>query len=1416
VEGLAQALDAVAADDAQTAIVPADRSGPLPLSFQQERLWFLSRLDASAGAAYAIACALRLSGRLDVAALAAALHGVVERHESLRTRFAVAEGHPVQVIEASDRFALAREDASALSEAALTERVASLAAAPFDLALGPLFRAHLLRLGEAGHILVVGGHHTVLDGWSIGLLLHEVSVLYAARRRGEDAKLPVLAIQYADYAAWQRASLSDERLARGTAYWREQLRGAPVAISLPTDRSRPATMDYRGGEVALSVPADVTAGLTALARSRGATLFMVLQAAFAALLHRMGGGEDMVIGTAIADRGRVELETLAGFFVNTLALRHRVRGEMAFTALLDATREVVLSAFEHQAVPFGTVVEAVSPVRSLSHAPLLQVMLVLQNQTDAVAEQALALPEVTVAPFATEMAMAHFELSLSLTETMAGLVGTLSYASALFDPATAQRLAARFGLLLAGIAAAPEVPVADLPLMDAAERNLVVSAFNATAVDYPRDRTVLDLFEAQVVRAPEAIAVVDGDREVGYGALAAASRRLGRYLIGMGVGPEVVVGVCLDRSVELLVSLLGVFQAGGAYLPLDPAYPEARLGFMLADAQAPVVITTRSYAGRVTAALAAADRSGLDGTRLVVLDDAATATIADLPEGPVGNAERTSPLTANSLAYVIYTSGSTGRPKGAMIGQRELTNFVLGTRDDIGLDAETVVLSLTSPSFDVSMEGFCVPLAIGGRVVLADRRRLGETGYVRRLVDETGVTMMHSTPAVWRMLTGDGWRPSSRMCVLSGGEVLSPELANELCEGGSALWNSYGPSETTVTVTTHQFAAVIAAAPIGSPRPNTQAYVVDARFEPQPVGVAGELLIGGLQVGRGYLGRPGLTAERFVADPFSGVAGSRLYRTGDQARWRADGSLEFMGRLDQQVKIRGMRVELGEIEAALDALPGIARSVVVAQAVSQAVADMRLVAYLVPTAPPSAVVHADTNAAGASSGSAVNVVPLAGVLDLEAARVTLKRMLPEHMVPSGYVGLSRLPMTASGKIDRNALPTVETEVAAAAAGYVAPRTVMEALVAAVFAELLGVPQVGVRDGFFDLGGHSLLAVRVVSRLAAATSKELPVRAVFEHPTVEGLAQALGAVTADKGPAMAYQPFVELVSTTSSTSPTERPKRQMYCVHPSSGHAVGFARLIPALSGTAGIIGLQAKGMQPGEEPFATYEEMCATYVDALQARVPAGPIHLLGWSLGGYVAHDVACRLSDVGRDVPWIVILDSVDAREPADVPAFEPWLDRVLSSLGRYDKGSSRTERLWALAEAEGISRNARDTGDVTELERLARLTHLNAGLLAERRPSRFYPGRALIVRAADTRTKVADPALGWGRVCGAVHTLDVSFDHLRLLDPEPARLIGEAVASWINAVDGKEMVQALRCAAPAGTWLRQPKYWCERSLV
>ncbi len=913
VEGLAAALAEQQAGDVES-IPLVDRSAPLPLSWQQERLWFLDRLDDQAGAAYHIEGAVRLKGALDAEALKAALAMVVDRHESLRTYFADADDRPVQVIMPCRVFAVDEEDLSGLDETAIGRRIGELLARPFDLSSGPLFRSTLLRAGESDHVLVAGGHHTVLDGWSLDLLLGEVAAFYSARVTGGTAMHEPIAVQYGDYAAWQRTVLDADQLEEKAAYWKQHLSGVPDAITLPFDRPRPKQADYLGGRVEVQVPGDVAARLSALARSCDATLFMVLETTFAVLLHRLGGDEDVVIGTAVGGRPRLELERLIGFFVNTVPLRHRFGSGETFEDCLGRNRQTILDAFEHSDVPLEAVVEAVRPVRSLSHQPLVQVMFVLQNTGDAGGRGLDAAFEGLEVEVLGDDGRSdgQFELSLSLEEGADGIGGTLSYATQLFDAGTARRIAAMYERLLAAIADEPQTALGQLQLLSEEERLELITGFNQTMADHPLDRTVVELFEAQVAERPGAVAVIDGDRELTYGDLDAASNRLARHLITLGIGPESVVGVYMERSQELIVSLLAVWKAGAAYLPLDPDYPRDRLAFMLDDAGAELVMTARKLLDALPEGLAQA----------VAVDDLQiAATSAGRPDQPA----------PNNLAYVLYTSGSTGTPKGVMISHSGFASFLHAVRDDVALDSDAVCLSLTAIGFDVSMQDFCLPLTSGARLVLADRHRLGEPGYMNELVDAHGITFFETTPSVLALLFNDGWRPSAGMKVICGSEVLARDVVVELMSAGAQTWNSYGPTECTVTSVSWAADPASDIIPIGTPLGNVRAFVVDDRLEPQPIGVAGELLIGGAQVGRGYLGRPGLTAEKFIADPFGVNPGARLYRTGDLARWRADGTLEFLGRTDFQVKIRGMRVELGEIEAELTACSGIAQAVVAAR-----------------------------------------------------------------------------------------------------------------------------------------------------------------------------------------------------------------------------------------------------------------------------------------------------------------------------------------------------------------------------------------------------------------------------------------------------------------------------------------------------
>ncbi|HLY58689.1 MAG TPA: amino acid adenylation domain-containing protein, partial [Stellaceae bacterium] len=906
VSALAQALEAARAAD-WGSIGLADRMQPLPLSYQQERLWFLDRLEAAAGAAYHIEGALRLSGTLDAEALDAALCMLVARHESLRTRFAVEDGRPVQVIAPAETFTLAVVDAAGIDTAALDARVAELLAEPFDLETGPLFRATLLSASETDHVLVVGGHHTVLDGWSVGLLLREVSALYRECLGGAPAALPELSVQYADYAAWQRQALSSERLAEETAWWRETLAGASQAISLPFDRPRGRQADYRGGSVPIAISKATTVALKVLAQSESATLFMALEAAFAALLHRVGGDEDLVIGTAVAGRPRAELELLAGFFVNTVALRHQVDPLVSFREHLRAARVVALDAFEHQATPFEAVVEAAQPARSLSHQPLLQVMCVLQNTPDAAA--ALTLDGVEVQAFDGEGQTAQFELNLDLSETEAGLAGALSYAAQLFDRSTAERLAAMLVRLLDAAAAAPETALADLPLLDAAERRLLVETFNDTSVDYPRDKTAVDLFVEQAARAPENPAVIEGERTLSYGELDAASNRLARHLIQMGVGPETVVGVCLERSAELIIALLAIWKAGGAYLPLDPDYPEERLGFMLDDAGAKLVLTSTALAVRPAGAAA------------LPLDDlTTTVTLARQSNAPIRPAERRAAPTPDNLAYVIYTSGSTGKPKGVMVAHGNIMRLVHEGRFRRWREGRFAHIS--DVSFDAITFEIWVPLAFGGSIAL-QAGRLISASQLSQFFASARPAVVFLTTKIFEMIANEVGLDPPRLLIFGGEAVDLRVVRNELLSKKQCkIVHAYGPTEATtfsVLGDIDQLCLEATSLPLGHPILDTRVYVVDERLEPAPLGVPGELIIGGAGISRGYLGRSGLTAEKFIADPFSGVPGARLYRTGDLARWRTDGTLEFVGRIDFQVKIRGMRVELGEIEAALAA-----------------------------------------------------------------------------------------------------------------------------------------------------------------------------------------------------------------------------------------------------------------------------------------------------------------------------------------------------------------------------------------------------------------------------------------------------------------------------------------------------------------
>ena len=1032
----------------------------------QERLWLLEQLQPGTPL-YNVLWSAWLEGPLNVAAFERALAGLFQRHEALRTTFATQAGEPVQVIHPRVAVSLPVVDLRNLSEAereAEGLRVASEEARrPFNLADGPLVRALLVRTEETKHLLVLTLHHIISDGWSLGVAIRELGALYGAELHGRPSPLPEPVLQPADHAMWQREWLKGEALEAQLGYWRQQLAGAPTVLELPTDFPRPSLQRFRGDTVRAHLPAALTERLHALCRREGVTPFMGLLAAFQLLLSRVSGQEDVCVGSPIAGRHHPGLEELIGFFVNTLVLRTRLGGNPTFRELLHRVRATTLDAYAHQDVPFERLVEALQPPRSLSHAPLVQVVLALNEgaRLDA-APEGLAMRPVELAS-----GTAKFDLTLSLFETREGLTGTLEYDADLFTPATASRLMRQLRVLLEAAVADPGQRVGDLPMMDAADRQRLLVEWNDTTAAYPRDASLAELFEAHAARTPDAIAAECQDTRLTYGELDRRANQLARHLRKLSVGPGMPVGLCMQRSLELVVGMLGILKAGGAYVPLDPTYPRERLAFMVEDTRLSVVLSQRSVREVLPT----------DSGANVVLLDEAWSKIALEPDSSPGVK-----MPAQSLAYVMYTSGSTGRPKGVCIPQRGVARLVLGNQY-ARLGPEEVFLQLAPICFDASTFEMWGALLHGAKLVLFPPT----TPTVDALKDvlvRHGVTTLWLTAALFEAVSAA--RPDALdgvPQVFSGGDVLPLSAVRERLARGGMLVNGYGPTEVTTFASCHVMKSgslVEGSVPIGRPIANTRVYVVDRGLRLVPPGVPGELLIGGDGLAWGYLGRPELTSERFIPDAFGPEAGGRLYRSGDLVRYREDGALEFLGRMDAQVKVRGYRVEPGEVEDALRKHPAVAEAVVVAR--PDPAGGKRLVAYAVPR-------QGET-------------------LEPRVLRAFLAESLPEFMVPAALVPLAALPMAPSGKVDRATLPEPEVSRPAGST-FAEPTTALERQVAELWAQVRGVEWVGVEDHFFaDLGGSSMSVVKACALLRDELKRDVPATRFFEHPTVRAFAMSL--------------------------------------------------------------------------------------------------------------------------------------------------------------------------------------------------------------------------------------------------------------------------------------------------------------------
>lgn len=1046
------------------AIKPRANRVEAPLSFAQQRLWFLHQLDPD-GSAYHLPVYYRLGGQLNIAALERSLNEIVRRHEILRTTFAERNDIPIQIVQPSLRLNLLVIDLTAYpkpqAESEIELFIETETARPFSLHDGPLLRATLLKLADDDHGLFLAIHHIITDGWSMDIFMSELLTLYEAFSAGEPSPLADLPLQYGDFAAWQRESITGETLAAQLAYWKRQLSGELPVLELPTDHPRPLRVTHAGADIFFDVTQNLTGKLNELSHSEGATLFMTLFAAFLTLLHRYTGQHDLLLGTAIAGRNHAQIENLIGFFINNVVLRTDLSGNPSFRELLRRVREVALGAYEHQDVPFEKLVEEIQPERDPSRQPFFQVMFNLQ----AAPAEAPAAHGLNITPwdFGNQT---RFDLEFHLWVVPEGLAGPLIYNTDLFERATILRMLGHFQTLLEAIAANPNARIEELPLLSKEELQQA-HEWSRSESEYERDATVHALVEAQASRRPDATAVIFGDRKLTYAELNARANQLAHYLRRRGVGLEVPVGVMLEPSVEFILASLAILKAGGSYVPLDSSYPKSRLEFILADAGVELMLTTR-------------DQTEV-GDDVIYLDDTWQQFETE------GRENLQTEATAEDLAYVMYTSGSTGQPKGVAVPHRAINRLVRNT-NYVQLDETDRVGRVSNVAFDAATFEIWGPLTSGAALVGISKDTVISPSEFKRAIAEQGITVMFLTTALFNQVAQSEPDAFAQMrYLLFGGETCDPQAARRVLANGKPLHlaHVYGPTEATTFASWYDIKELATEArtiPIGQPVANTELYVLDRKGQVAPVGVPGELYIGGDAIARGYLKRPELTAEKFVPHSFSSTPGARLYRTGDLVRCLSDGNIDFLGRMDQQVKIRGFRIELGEIEAVLNEHAAVRESVVVVR--EDVPGQKRLVAYVV-----------------------TDSEPVAGEL-----RSWLRERLPEYFVPAFFITLDQLPLTPNGKVDRRALPAPEHAASFVPETLVAPRTPEEQKIAEIWSDVLDIKPIGIEANFFDLGGHSLLATRVVTRIREAFGINLPLRVLFDSPTIAGVAAQVASVT----------------------------------------------------------------------------------------------------------------------------------------------------------------------------------------------------------------------------------------------------------------------------------------------------------------
>ncbi|HXF10665.1 MAG TPA: amino acid adenylation domain-containing protein, partial [Desulfuromonadaceae bacterium] len=1185
--------------------------GPARLSFAQQRLWFLDQLQP--GPLYNVPVAVRLRGDLNQEALAHAINSVVARHDALRTRFIIEDGTPLQTVAEPSPHHLSEIDLrlqpAERRESYLRQLLEREASRPFDLTKDELFRTLLISVDENDHVFFLNQHHIISDAWSLGVFFRELAFFYNNFVTGRSFLTPEPSIQYADYVAWQHEWMESPAMRKQLEYWKSHLAGAPHLLELPTDHARPASQSFRGGRATRLLPKLLGDYVKQLSQAEGTTLFMTLLTAFKVLLHRYTRQDDLVVGSPIAGRNRLETEGLMGFFVNTLPLRTNLGGNPTFREALKRVKQVTLDGYAHQDLPFERMVGELRPDRNPSYSPLVQTMFMVQNEPASL----FKLPGLKAEPLHLATETSKFDLTFSVEDRAEGLFLYTEFCADLFTQATMDRMLGHFEMLLEGIAANPDRKIGELPMLTEAERTQLLVKWNHTRTNYPRYKTISQLFEEQVGQTPEATALVFGGKAMTYRELNEQANRLAHFLAKNGVGPGVMVGVCLERSIEMIVALVAILKAGGAYVSLDPAYPKERLKMMLEDARTPILLTETKFE--------IGNRKSEIGNPTVIYLDKEMRLAAETSNPMV------SALSPESPAYVSFTSGSTGRPKGVCVPHRGVVRLVKQT-NYASFGRNDVFLQLAPIAFDASTLEIWGALLNGATLAIfpPGAPSLAELGD---FIQRNGVTTLWLTAGLFHQMIEEniislrGVRQ-----LLAGGDVLSVAHVRRAIEQlpGCQLINGYGPTENTTFTCCHRIRnADRRSIPIGRPIANTQVYVLDPYGQPVPVGVPGELFAGGDGLALGYINQPQLTAEKFVGNPFSNETGAKLYRTGDLVRWLPDGTIEFLGRIDTQLKIRGFRVELSEIETALNDHPSIRECAVTAH--QNGSVDKKLVAYFV----------AETPAAAPSATE---------------LREHLRQRLPDYMVPAAFVPMPSLPLNANGKVDRKALPKPDLGQLETDKQFIAPRDEVETKLAKIWEEVLGVPRIGVDDHFFELGGHSLMAVRLVSRIEKTLGKKIPVTAVFQSPSVAQLAEVLrgGKSAAGTTSVVEIQP--------------KGTKPPLFFVHGVGGGMFwGYTNLAKHLGPDQPVYAFNSRGTL-GQPEFPTIREMAAHYVSDLRKFKPHGPYYIGGYCFGGVVALEMARQLHAQGETVPFVTLVNSIPPN--ADYDRFR-WTPSSLAKFVR-----------------------------------------------------------------------------------------------------------------------------------------------------